>query len=58
MSLFQKHFSIIKLEDVLKYIFVTFFIGTISSSYAPPFPLIVLLDKHKYIFNLDRNVTF
>ena len=31
------------------------FIGEVPTSYAPPPPLIVFSEKHKYIFNLENN---
>ena len=30
------------------------FIGEVPTSYAPPPPLIVFSEKHKYIFNLEN----
>ena len=53
-SLFQNIFSLRQSDDLLRIIFVTYFIGDIYHSYTTPFPIILLSEKYKYIFSLGN----
>ena len=43
-------------DDVLKLKFQTYFFGFVHPLYVPPFTLIVLSDKHKYIFSSHKSI--